>query len=203
MTTADASAPLEVVGVFCGSAAGSDGAYADMAARLGRHLAEEGITLVFGGSDAGLMGAVADAHLSSGGHVIGIYPTGTFGSDVAHRSLSELRTVNSMHARKAAMYELCDGVIALPGGYGTLEELFEALTWTQIGLHYLPAVLLDVDGYWEFFLRFLDRAVSSGFVSPANRALLEAVADPAEATTALRRMATVPASTGRPGRWSG
>jgi uncharacterized protein (TIGR00730 family) len=147
---------ISTVSVFCGSSTGADPAYATLAEGLGRHLAESGITLVFGGSDAGLMGRLADAHLGAGGHVIGVYPDGTFSRDVAHRGLGELKLVESMHARKAAMYELSDAVIALPGGYGTLEELFEALTWTQLGLHALPAVLLDVNGFWDHFVAFLD-----------------------------------------------
>lgn len=192
MTEGQPTASIRAVAVFCGSSPGAHPAYAEMAASLGRRLAEEDITLVFGGSDTGLMGELANAHLAAGGRVIGIYPAGTFRSDMAHRGLTELRTVASMHARKAEMYDLCDGVIALPGGYGTLEELFEALTWTQIGLHTLPAVLLDAEGYWASFLEFLDHAVASGFVTPHNRALLEVATEPGAAVAALRRMVQRP-----------
>ena len=161
-----------------------------MATALGTHLASNDIDLVFGGSNAGLMGLLADAHAAAGGRVIGVYPANTFSRDVSHPGLSELRVVASMHERKAAMYELSDAVIALPGGYGTLEELFEALTWTQLGLHALPAVLLDVNGFWEPFVTFLDGCVTAGFLKERNRALVGVVHDPAGALSTLARIDT-------------
>ncbi len=175
------------VSVFCGSSPGTDPRFGEMAAQLGTHLGERDIKLVFGGSDAGLMGIVADAHLAAGGHVIGVYPDETFSRDVSHDGLSELHRVSSMHERKATMYELSDAVIALPGGYGTLEELFEALTWTQLGIHALPAALLDVDGFWDPFVAFLDGCVEAGFLKEANRALLGVASSPGDALTALER----------------
>ena len=140
----------------------------------------------------------ADAHLAAGGHVIGVYPDETFSRDVSHLGLSELHRVSSMHERKATMYELSDAVIALPGGYGTLEELFEALTWTQIGLHALPAALLDVGGFWDPFVAFLDGCVEAGFLKEANRALLGVASSPTEALSALER-----ADTTYREKWSG
>ena len=181
---------ISSVSVFCGSSPGANPRYVEIARALGTHLAANDIDLVFGGSDVGLMGAVADAHMAAGGHVIGVYPEATFARDVAHQGLAELHLVDSMHERKARMYELSDAVVALPGGYGTLEELFEALTWTQLGLHALPAALLDVDGFWGHFVTFLDTCVAAGFLKPSNRALLGLARTPDELVDVLRGIDT-------------
>ena len=181
---------ISAVSVFCASSPGNDPRFGEMADALGQHLAEAGITLVFGGSDAGLMGRVSNAVMSAGGEVVGVYPEATFSPDAAHPNLSELHLVGSMHERKALMYERSDAVIALPGGYGTLEELFEALTWTQLGLHAHPAVLLDVGGFWDHFERFLDSCVEAGVLRQGNRNLLGRAHSPAEAIDTLRTIDT-------------
>jgi uncharacterized protein (TIGR00730 family) len=159
--------------VFCGSNAGSTSIYAKVAAHLGSALASRGIGLVYGGGDVGLMGVVADAALDGGGEAIGVIPEFLERAEVAHRGLTELHVVASMHERKALMAELAEGFIALPGGFGTLDELAEALTWTQLGLQAKPVVLLDVDGFWEPLVRFFDAAVEHGFVRPAHRMLVQ------------------------------
>ena len=158
--------------VFCGSNAGASPRFAEVAERLGSALARREIGLVYGGGNVGLMGAVADGVLEHGGEVIGVIPDFLERAEVAHREVTELHVVGSMHERKALMAALADGFIALPGGFGTLDELAEALTWTQLGLQAKPAVLLDVDGFWEPLVRFLDAAVDHGFVRPAHRMLL-------------------------------
>ncbi|HEY8093288.1 MAG TPA: TIGR00730 family Rossman fold protein [Acidimicrobiales bacterium] len=159
--------------VFCGSNAGSAPAFATAAAQLGTALASRDIGLVYGGGDVGLMGTVADAVLAAGGDVTGVIPEFLERAEVAHHGLTELHVVGSMHARKALMAELAEGFIALPGGFGTLDELAEALTWTQLGLQAKPVVLLDVDGFWEPLVRFFDAAVEHGFVRPAHRMLVQ------------------------------
>jgi uncharacterized protein (TIGR00730 family) len=172
--------------VFCGSTSGSDDSYGQLADEVGQLLAEAGIGLVFGGSDVGLMGRVAEAHMAAGGEVIGVYPSGTFSRDVSHPGISQLHEVGSMHERKALMYELSDAFIALPGGFGTLEELTETLTWNQIGIHSAPTALMNVNGFWDQFLTFLDGAVTAGFLKPANRALVNLVEDPADLVDTLQ-----------------
>ena len=181
---------ISTIAVFCGSSPGNDPRHGELATALGTHLGEQGVTLVYGGSDAGLMGRVADAHMEAGGHAVGIYPEGTFSRDVSHQGLGELQLVDTMHQRKAAMYDRSDAVIALPGGYGTLEELFEALTWTQLGLHALPAVLLDAGGFWDPFVQFLDSCVDAGFLTAGNRQLLGVAHDPTEALSILAEIDT-------------
>ena len=160
----------------------------ELATELGRYLALEQVTVVFGGSDAGLMGAVADGAISKDGHVVGIYPEDTFSHDVRHRGDMDLRLVSSMHERKALMYQLSDGVIALPGGYGTLDELAEVLAWTQLGLHYLPVVLLDTGNFWNKFVEFLDDAASVGVLNQSSRHLLGRAFDPKQALQLLRTL---------------
>jgi uncharacterized protein (TIGR00730 family) len=159
--------------VFCGSNVGTDPSFVDTATRLGADMAARDIGLVYGGGDVGLMGVVADAVLAAGGEVIGVMPDFLVRAEIAHPGLSRLVEVGSMHARKAQMADLADGFIALPGGYGTLDELAEALTWTQLGLQAKPVVLLDVDGFWAPLLAFFDAAVERGFVRPAHRALAQ------------------------------
>jgi hypothetical protein len=158
--------------VFCGSSTGRDPAYAASAAQVGRILAERGIGLVYGGGRVGLMGVLADAALAAGGEVIGVIPQALLDREVGHLGLTELRVVDSMHTRKALMSELSDGFIALPGGIGTLEELFEVWTWAQLGLHRKPCGLLNVDGFFTPLVDFLDRQVAAGFIHPTYRAML-------------------------------
>ena len=158
--------------VFCGSNAGAAPAFAEAAARLGSALASREIGLVYGGGNVGLMGILADSVVEHGGEVIGVIPEFLERAEVAHTALTELHVLGSMHERKALMAALADGFIALPGGFGTMDELAEALTWTQLGLQCKPVVLLDVDGFWEPLVRFFDAAVDHGFVRPAHRMLL-------------------------------
>jgi len=158
--------------VFCGSNTGRQDLYRTAAQSVGTRLAQSGIQVVFGGGSCGLMGAVADAALEAGGRVVGVIPKGIERREVAHRGLSELHIVHSMHDRKAMMTKLSDGFLALPGGLGTLEELFEVLSWAQLGIHEKPVAMLNVDGYFDPLLAFLDRAMAEGFVRPEHHALL-------------------------------
>jgi uncharacterized protein (TIGR00730 family) len=164
--------------VFCGSNSGAAPEYAVVAADLGRLLAERGIVLVYGGSNAGLMGTLADAVLSAGGFAIGVIPRSLVEREVAHRGLPDLRVVETMHERKALMADLADAFVAMPGGYGTFDELCEILTWAQLGIHTKPVGLLNILGYWNPFLGFLDHAVEAGFLRPAHRQLLEIRGEP-------------------------
>lgn len=164
--------------VFTGSAPGADPRFAEAAAALGRALARRGHGLVYGGARVGLMGVVAEAALAAGGRVAGVIPTFMGEREVAHRGLTELHWVPSMHARKALMADLSDGFIMLPGGYGTLDEAFEALTWAQLGLHAKPIALLNVAGYYDGLLAFTARAAAEGFVRPAHRDLLRVHTEP-------------------------
>jgi hypothetical protein len=176
---------LRRVCVFCGSNTGSNPAYRRVADQLGRALATRGLGLVFGGGRVGLMGAVADGALAAGGEVIGVMPQALIDREIGHRGLTELRIVGSMHERKALMAELSDGFIALPGGIGTLEELFEMWTWAQLGLHGKPCGLLDCDGFFTPLVGFLDHLVASGFVQPQYRAILHTAESPEELLTAF------------------
>ncbi|MEA2248963.1 MAG: hypothetical protein QOH46_3492 [Solirubrobacteraceae bacterium] len=166
---------LSSVCIFCGSSAGSDPVYAETARAVGAGLAERGLRLVYGGGRVGLMGAVADGALAAGGDVVGVIPEQIVALEVGHRGLGDdLRVVGSMHERKALMAELADAFIALPGGIGTFEELFEIFTWAQLGLHRKPLGLLDVAGYYQPLAAMLDHAVSAGFLRPQTRAMLMA-----------------------------
>ncbi len=167
--------------VFCGSNAGVRPEYADAARAVGRTLAARGLGLVFGGGNVGLMAEVANAALAQGGKVIGIIPDVLVLKELGHAGVTELHVVPSMHERKARMTELSDAFIALPGGLGTLEELFETLTWGQLGFHEKPVGLLNVLGYYDVLLRFLDHAVAEGFLKAKHRALLL----PGDSTEAL------------------
>jgi len=158
--------------VFCGSSAGRDPDYRRLAEALGRTLAERGIGLVYGGGRVGLMGVLADAAMAGGGAVIGVIPQALLDREIGHRGLTDLRVVGSMHERKALMAELADGFVALPGGVGTLEELFEVWTWGQLGLHAKPCGVLDRDGFYTPLPAFLDQLVHTGFVRPTHRAML-------------------------------
>ena len=171
---------LRRVCVFCGSKHGVRPEYTEAARAMGVALVEAGVDLVYGGGKVGLMGVVADAVLEAGGAVIGVIPDHMSDREIAHDGLTELRVVGSMHERKAQMYELSDGFAALPGGLGTLEELFEITTWSQLGLHAKPTGLLDVGGFYGPLVGFLDQLVTEGFVSERHRRLLRVAADPAD-----------------------
>lgn len=158
--------------VYCGSSTGRQVIYTRAAAELGRRLAARDIGLVYGGASVGVMGAIADAALAAGGKVIGIIPRALAVKEVAHASLTEQHVVKSMHERKAMMAELSDGFVALPGGWGTLEEIFEALTWAQLGFHRKPCGLLNVGGYYDGLFDFLEYTISEQFVKPIYREML-------------------------------
>lgn len=170
--TVDARRPLGSICVFCGSNAGVRPAYAETAVRVGTTLAQRGVRLVYGGGRVGLMGTVADAALAAGGKVIGVIPRTLAEREIAHAGLTELHVVASMHERKALMVDLAEGFLALPGGYGTLEEFCEVLTWAQLGIHAKPCALLDVEGFYAPLVAMFDGAVSEGFVHPDHRALV-------------------------------
>ena len=163
---------LRSICVFCGARQGNDPAYAAAAATLGRTLAEQGIRLVYGGGAVGLMGIVADAALAAGGEVIGIIPQRLEHSEIGHSGLTRLEVVDGMHARKARMAELSDAFIALPGGLGTLEELFEVWTWGQLGYHQKPLGLMEVNDFFEKLCSFLDHLAAEGFVRSEHRVML-------------------------------
>ncbi len=163
--------------VFTGSRVGAGDEFASAARELGALLAGRGHTVVFGGAQVGMMGVLADAVLACGGRIIGVIPGHLTSREVAHPGLTELRVVDSMHERKMVMSELSDGVIALPGAFGTLDELFEMLTWGQLDLHRKPCGLLNVAGYFDALLAFLDHAVERRFLAPEHRAMLLAERD--------------------------
>jgi uncharacterized protein (TIGR00730 family) len=169
---------LQRICVFCGSSSGARPDYTTAATALGSLMAARGIGLVYGGGNVGLMGTVADAVLAGGGEVVGVIPGGLVAREVAHRGLTELRVVDSMHERKQLMHELSDGFVAMPGGLGTLEELFETLTWAQLGIHDKPSALLNVAGYWDGLLTLLDHMVTERLVRPEHRAALLSAGEP-------------------------
>lgn len=173
------------VAVYCGSADGSDPVYLADAKALGRAIAAAGLGIVYGGACVGLMGAMADAALAGGAEVIGILPEILSGSEIAHRGLTRLEMVATMHERKARMVKLADAFLMLPGGYGTLDEMMEIVTWKQLRLHAKPCILINTAGYWDPLLAFLDRAVDAGFLKAENRRLLEVVAGADEAVARL------------------
>jgi uncharacterized protein (TIGR00730 family) len=166
--------------VFCGSSLGLNQRYTDAARALGRALAARGLGLVYGGGSVGLMGVLADTVLVEGGQVLGVIPRQLATEELAHRGLTSLKIVSSMHERKACMAELADAFIALPGGYGTFEELFEAITWSQLGIHRKPVGLLDVAGYFDPLVLLIERAIEEGFIIPENRELMVVAESPAE-----------------------
>ena len=170
---------MKSLGVFCGSRAGRGESYRAAATAFGREVARRGLAIVYGGGNVGLMGVVADAALAAGGRVVGVLPRFLQERELGHAGLSELHLVESMHERKARMAELSDAFVALPGGLGTLEELFEAWTWMQLGLQHKPCGLLAVGGFFDPLLAFLDRASEEGFVTANHRALLKVASDPA------------------------
>ena len=166
--------------IYAGSNPGYDPAYADAATALARLLAERGIGLVYGGGKVGLMGVLADTALAAGGEVIGVMPQALVDREIGHPGLTELRVVGSMHDRKALMADLSDAFVAIPGGIGTLEELIEVYTWSQLGIHDKACGVLNVRGYYDPLAAFLDHAVEEGFLRPQHRAVLSVAADPGE-----------------------
>ena len=163
---------MRSVGVYCGSRVGNDPRHAEVAAELGRTLGERGTELVYGGGHIGLMGVVADAALSAGGTVVGVITESLLDAEVGHRNVTQLITVPTMHERKAIMNERSDAFVMLPGGYGTLDEFFEAVTWSQLGIHDKPCAILDPTGYFDPLVAFVDNAVANDFIKPHNRALM-------------------------------
>lgn len=172
---------LKRVAVYCGSASGADPMFLAEAKALGTAIAAARLGLVYGGASVGLMGAVADAALAGGAEVIGVLPEILAGSEIAHQGLTRLERVPTMHDRKARMVKLADAFLMLPGGYGTLDEMMEIVTWKQLRLHTKPCILINTANYWDGLLAFLDRAVEAGFLKPENRGLLEVAATAKEA----------------------
>src|ERR1700754_863217 len=178
--------------VFCAASVGVNPGHLAEAKSLGHQMADGGWGLVYGGTSVGLMGATADAALSAGADVIGVLPQALQDREVAHRGLTKLHLVGSMHERKALMASLSDAFIALPGGYGTLDEFFEIVTWAQLKIHAKACVLINTDGYYDSLLRFLDHAVSEDFVRPANRGLVHVTTDSVEALRWLQEQRDEP-----------
>jgi hypothetical protein len=189
---------MRSVCVFCGSSSGNRALYARAARATGAAVVERGLRLVFGGSAIGLMGVLADEVLDRGGDVVGVIPRSLERKEIAHRAVTRLHVVASMHARKAKMNALADAFVALPGGLGTLEELSEVLTWGYLGIHRKPTGLLDVGGYWRPLIRFLDHAVQEGFLRPEHRRLVIVDRNPGRLLDrlAIHRMPRAP-------RWTG
>ena len=183
--------------VFCGSNAGARSEYAEAARALATVLAERKLGIVYGGGNVGLMGVLADAALEHGGEVIGVIPQKLVDKEVAHRGVTELLVVETMHERKALMNDLSDAFLALPGGFGTLDEFFEVLTWSQLGFHGKPCALLNVAGYYDGMLAMLDHAVTERFLRPAHRELVIADTDPLRLLQRLSAFVPAPK-----GKWS-
>ena len=179
--------------VFCGSSPGADPVYAGAARALGTLLAHEGLGLVYGGGNVGLMGLLAEATLAAGGEVIGVLPRALADLELAHHGLTKLHIVASMHERKALMADLADGFIALPGGFGTLDEFCEVLTWAQLGIHAKPCGLLNVAGFFDAFLAQVRHAVSERFIRAEHRDLMLTATDPVELLRQMRAFQPVPA----------
>jgi uncharacterized protein (TIGR00730 family) len=173
--------------VFCGSANGARPTYLDTARELGQSIAQRGYGLVFGGATVGAMGAVADAALAEGGKVVGVIPDVIMDREIGHRGLTEQHIVRTMHERKALMASRSDAFIALPGGYGTMDEFIEIVTWAQLRIHANPCVLLNVDGYYDPLLRFFDSAVDEGFIKPENRGLVQVASSVGAALDVIER----------------
>jgi uncharacterized protein (TIGR00730 family) len=178
--------PIQTVCVYCASSERAPSLYGDAAARLGRHLAEAGFSIVYGGSSLGSMGRMAAAALEAGGQVSGVIPQFMQELEWAHRSLTKLHVVDDMHERKALMLKLSDAVVALPGGCGTLEELFEAITWKRLGLYFGPVVLVNVNDFYDPCLELLSRCVEENFMDPRHAAMWSSVSEPEEVADALR-----------------
>ena len=184
---------VRAVCVFCGASPGANPLYTQVAKDLGRLLAERNITLVYGGGAVGLMGVIADAALAAGGEVIGIIPESLKRAEVGHTGLTRLEVVDGMHARKARMAELADAFIALPGGLGTLEELFEVWTWAQLGYHSKPLGLLEVNGFYAKLIGFLDHLVDESFVRQTHRGMLQVREEPEALLEAFATWQPLPA----------
>lgn len=180
---------IQSVCVFCGSRVGASPRYAEAAESLGRVLAQRHQRLVYGGGNVGLMGVLADGALQGGGEVIGVIPAPLMERELGHGGVTDLRIVGTMHERKALMADLADAFLAMPGGYGTLDELCEILTWSQLGLHAKPVGLLNTEGYFDAFLSFLTRSVEEGFLHPIDREMLLVDSDPARL---VERLLTAP-----------
>ena len=163
---------MKRLAIYCGSATPADPVYIDAARQVGRTLAERGVGIVYGGGRLGLMGAVADAALEAGGEVIGVIPEALVNAEVAHRGCTELRTVQTMHQRKQLFTDLSDGFVSLPGGVGTMDELWEAVSWSQLGYHAKPVGLLNVAGYYDYLIAFAAHMAETGFVRPQHRDIL-------------------------------
>ncbi|MDF2553162.1 MAG: family protein YvdD [Chryseobacterium sp.] len=163
---------MKSITVFCGSSFGSEDIYKEQATLLGQTLAKQNIQLVYGGANVGLMGAVADGVLSEGGKAIGVLPHFLQSKEIAHKDLTELILVETMHERKTKMNDLCDGVIVLPGGYGTLEEFFEMITWAQLGLHKKPIAILNINGFYDDLIKMVQIMVDKGFLKQINQEML-------------------------------
>jgi uncharacterized protein (TIGR00730 family) len=180
---------MKSICVFCGSSPGDSAEFVEVAKEMGREIAARGMRLVYGGGNVGLMGAVADSALTHGAEVIGVIPRSLMQKEIGHRGLSELRVVASMHERKNTMADLSDAFIAMPGGFGTLEEFCEVVTWTQLGLHQKPCGLLDVAGFYRPLLQMFDSAVAHRFIRPQHRDLVHVASTPA---ALLDRLAAAP-----------
>jgi len=183
---------VQRVCVFCGASSGRSPAYLEAARGFGAVAARRGLGLVYGGGRVGVMGALAEGALAAGGEVIGVIPQELVDRELAHSGLSELHVVGSLHARKALMAERADAFVALPGGFGTLDELMEQLTWSQLGLHGKPVGLLDVDGYWRPLIALARHASDEGFVRAADLAAIAVATEPAALLDALERLAVEP-----------
>jgi len=167
--------------VFCASAAGASPEYLESARQLGRLIAQRGYGLLYGGATVGAMGAVADAALAAGGEVVGVIPDIIMEREIGHKGLAELHVVRTMHERKAMLASRADAFVALPGGYGTMDEFIEIVTWAQLRIHSKPCVLVNVRGFYDGFLAFLNSCVAEGFILPENRPLVQVAADPESA----------------------
>jgi uncharacterized protein (TIGR00730 family) len=187
---------IKSICVFCGSTSGARPEYAATARELGELLAREGLGIVYGGGHVGMMGQLADAALAAGGHVVGVIPEHLMRPEVAHQRLNELIVVDSMHTRKRTMSERADAFLVLPGGFGTFEEMFEMVTWLQLGLHAKPVALVNCLGYFDHLLAFLQHAAAEGFIRPQHRDLLLVESTPA---VLIKRLATLAHDAGRPG----
>jgi uncharacterized protein (TIGR00730 family) len=182
--------PIKRICVFCGSNTGARSAYTDVAQQLGKAIVSHGMELVYGGGSIGLMGVIADAVLKEKGNVIGVIPHALSSKEFAHPGLTELRMVSSMHERKAMMAELSDAFVAMPGGFGTFDEFFEILTWAQLGLHAKPIGLLNVEGYFDLLLAFINHALQERFIQTKHRRMIITSHDPEELLSELIRRKT-------------
>ena len=186
MASSPGHGSLSSICVYCGSSPGSRTSYAQRAQDFGRLLAAEGITIVYGGGNVGLMGALADGALVAGGKVIGVIPERLVAKELAHNGVTELHRVQSMHERKLKMVELSDAFVALPGGVGTLEEIFEVFTWAQLGIQSKPCAFLDVDGYYDRLFQFLEHMSAQRFIKPEHLGSLIRTDDPGDLLARLR-----------------